>query len=81
MTIFFYNGVQSGKKISGEVSASDIKSASVKLREKKINIIKKNNNTNYFFIVARNRYINDLANIFGSIVLNKDYKFNHLLCE
>ena len=36
MTIFFYNGVQSGKKISGEISASDIKSASVKLREKKI---------------------------------------------
>ena len=36
MAIFFYNGVQSGKKISGEISASDLKSASIKLREKKI---------------------------------------------
>ena len=36
MAIFLYNGVQSGKKISGEISASDIKSASIKLREKKI---------------------------------------------
>ena len=35
MAIFLYNGVQSGKKISGEISASDLKSASVKLREKK----------------------------------------------
>ncbi len=36
MAIFLYNGVQSGKKVTGEISASDLKSASVKLREKKI---------------------------------------------
>jgi type IV pilus assembly protein PilC len=37
MANFLYAGVQAGKKIAGEISASDFKSASVKLREKKNN--------------------------------------------
>ena len=36
MSIFLYSGVQAGKKIGGEISASDIKDASTNLREKKI---------------------------------------------
>ena len=46
MTNFLYSGVQAGKKISGEISASDLKTASVKLRQKKIIVtsIKKNDN-------------------------------------
>ena len=37
MTNFLYVGVQAGKKIGGEISASDFKNASAKLREKKNN--------------------------------------------
>ena len=36
MTNFSYSGVQAGKKVTGEISASDLKAASAKLREKKI---------------------------------------------
>ena len=45
MANFLYAGVQAGKKIAGEISASDFKNASVKLREKKIIVtsIKKGN--------------------------------------
>ena len=45
MTNFLYVGVQAGKKIGGEISASDFKNASAKLREKKIIVtsIKKDN--------------------------------------
>ena len=35
MSIFIYSGVQAGKKIGGEISAPDLKDASIKLREKK----------------------------------------------
>ena len=46
MANFLYSGVQAGKKISGEISASDLKTASVKLRQKKIIVtsIKKDDN-------------------------------------
>ena len=36
MASFIYAGVQAGKKIGGEISAPDLKDASIKLREKKI---------------------------------------------
>ena len=36
MANFSYTGVQAGKKVTGEISASDLKAASAKLREKKI---------------------------------------------
>jgi hypothetical protein len=51
----------------------------LKISEKRFNFIKENKTKNCFFIVARNRYLNDLCNIFGSIVLNKDYKFNPIV--
>ena len=53
----------------------------LKKSEKTFNFIKENKTKNCFFIVARNRYLNDLCNIFGSIVLNKDYKFNPIVVE
>ena len=45
MASFIYAGVQAGKKIGGEISASDLKSASTKLRQQKIIVtsIKKGN--------------------------------------
>ena len=45
MANFIYAGVQAGKKIGGEISASDLKSASTKLRQQKIIVtsIKKGN--------------------------------------
>ena len=45
MASFIYAGVQAGKKIGGEISAPDLKSASIKLRLKKIIVtsIKKDN--------------------------------------
>ena len=45
MANFLYVGVQAGKKIRGEISGSDFKNASAKLREKKIIVtsIKKDN--------------------------------------
>jgi type IV pilus assembly protein PilC len=45
MASFIYAGVQAGKKIGGEISASDLKAASTKLRQKKIIVtsIKKGN--------------------------------------
>ena len=45
MTNFAYAGVQAGKKVNGEISASDLKAANLKLREKKIIVtsIKKGN--------------------------------------
>jgi len=45
MAIFAYAGVQAGKKISGEINASDAKSAQIELRKKKIIVtgIKKSN--------------------------------------
>ena len=36
MAVFAYAGVQAGKKVSGEINASDAKSAQVELRKKKI---------------------------------------------
>jgi type IV pilus assembly protein PilC len=36
MAAFAYSGVQAGKKINGQINASDIKSASLQLRNKKI---------------------------------------------
>ena len=36
MANFIYAGVQAGKKIGGEISAPDLKDASIKLREKKL---------------------------------------------
>ena len=51
----------------------------LKIFKKRFNFIKENKTKNCFFIVARNRYLNDLCNIFGSIVLNKDYKFNPIV--
>lgn len=47
--------------------------------EKKFNFTKINKNKSYFFIISRNRYLNDLANIFGSIVVNNDYKINPII--
>ena len=45
MANFIYAGVQAGKKIGGEISAPDLKSASTKLRQQKIIVtsIKKGN--------------------------------------
>ena len=45
MANFIYTGVQAGKKIGGEISASDLKGASTKLRQQKIIVtsIKKGN--------------------------------------
>ena len=45
MASFIYAGVQAGKKIGGEISASDLKAASTKLRQQKIIVtsIKKGN--------------------------------------
>ena len=39
MAAFAYSGVQAGKKINGQINASDIKSASLQLRNKKIIVI------------------------------------------
>jgi type IV pilus assembly protein PilC len=36
MSVFVYAGVQSGKKISGEINASDARAAQIELRKKKI---------------------------------------------
>ena len=36
MATFAYSGVQAGKRINGEISAADVKAASVELRKKKI---------------------------------------------
>ena len=47
--------------------------------KKKFDFIKENKNKIYFFIVSRNRYLNDLGNIFGSIILNKIYKANPIV--
>ena len=47
--------------------------------KKKFDFIKENKNKIYFFIVSRNRYLNDLGNIFGSIILNKSYKANPIV--
>ena len=48
MASFIYAGVQAGKKIGGEISASDLKAASTKLRQQKIIVtsIKKGNGNN-----------------------------------
>ena len=40
MANFEYAGIQAGKKISGEISASDPKAAAIELRKKKINSLK-----------------------------------------
>jgi len=40
-----------------------------------------NNSINYFFIVARGRYLNDICNIFGAISLNKQFKFQPILIK
>lgn len=36
MSVFVYAGVQSGKKVSGEINASDARAAQIELRKKKI---------------------------------------------
>ena len=51
----------------------------LKISEKRFNFIRENKTKNCFFVVARNRYLNDLCNIFGSIILNKDYKLNPII--
>ena len=53
MASFIYAGVQAGKKIGGEISASDLKAASTKLREKKIIVtsIKKGNENRFLFLM------------------------------
>ena len=40
MANFEYAGIQAGKKITGEISASDPKAAAVELRKKKIIVTK-----------------------------------------
>ena len=39
MANFIYTGVQAGKRISGQISASDPKAAALELRKKKLSLL------------------------------------------
>ena len=39
MSVFVYAGVQSGKKVSGEINASDARAAQIELRKKKRSLL------------------------------------------
>ena len=46
MAVFAYSGVQAGKKINGQINASDVKAAAIELRKKRIIVtgLQKTNN-------------------------------------